>query len=774
MNQTNLAQYCQDPKAKSGTSLLDQNLEDQAPRSPPRKRQRIPSACEPCRRRKTRCDGNRPVCSLCLRRGSSQQLCMYRKDPTIDRRDLLEANWSAPPQPRTYSDDTTAQLSSNSRKRDAYTTSAVGSSPPKPSDAIRVASYLNGRTPSPPNEFYGSSTTAKLMHQARGIVDSTPRTSMDAEHLDHLVLPTRDLADMLLGIYWSKLYPVAAIIYKPAFVAALEGLWKPKKELRNTLGGFDLGIGTFGVSDSRTTLFHCALNAIFAWTCQFACTMLPKEERESLAQTFFLRSKKLLSIHLLDHGSLAHVQTLLLFALCIPSTLFPSQCWNIIGLACRMAQGIGLHVESSPVQRARCELEVRRRVWCACMIMDTSWSMVLGRPTISSYRLISLPTTTDDDECFNMDGLSEDTQRPSHIIFLAESVKLYVTLGKVLSTVYKSGFMSANDTSVKEGKSESFNMIMSLDEEISNWEETMPSWLHWERGIHARDCLPEPQRLMLSKQSNLLRARYLSVRIALHRPTFVRFCRTLGPAVQTHLSTSQTSAGKTADVFRNFRSSMIIQSSAACIAAAVDLVSLSHESALKRADTSWWYATFYIINAATILIHTESCLPMRQYFNYSEAHDSWLLCCDALRLLAEAGHSVDNVLNGLYAMRQQLIQSQVPTTGSNTTQDQTPEIDAEEASSTIRVSGPSQLLQQSLNLPTTQEPSVSDFPAVVGIENTSGSMNQPFIDFMMQDMNPTPFGLFDESWLVLQNGDGSLGFDAPTQVFVGLEQPSLW
>jgi hypothetical protein len=134
--------------------------------------------------------------------------------------------------------------------------------------------------------------------------------------------------------------------------------------------------------------------------------------------------------------------------------------------------------------------------------------MVLGRPTISSYQLtIPLPTTTDDDECFNIDDLPKDTQRPSHIIFLAESVKLYVTLGKVLSIVYKSGLMSANDTSIKEGKSESFNMIMSLDEEISNWEETMPSWLHWERGIHARDSLPEPQRLLLSKQSNLLHAR---------------------------------------------------------------------------------------------------------------------------------------------------------------------------------------------------------------------------------------------------------------------------
>lgn len=308
---------------------------------------------------------------------------------------LIRRNRGAPAQPiRNYLDDKTAQLPSNSRRRDAYTTSAVGSSPPKPSDEIRVASYLYGRTPSPPNEFYGSSTTAKLMHQVRGNIDSTlgtskhtlgsiggpppgvdrpieTGTSMDAEHLEHLVLPTRDLADMLLDIYWCKLYPVAPIICKPAFVAALEGLWKPKKELRNTLGDFDLGIGTFGLSDSRTTLFHCALNAVFAWTCQFARTMFPQEERESLAQTFFLRSKKLLSVHLLDHGSLAHVQTILLFALCIPSTLFPSQCWNIIGLACRMAQGIGLHIEKSPVQRARCELEVRRRVWCASMIMDT-------------------------------------------------------------------------------------------------------------------------------------------------------------------------------------------------------------------------------------------------------------------------------------------------------------------------------------------------------------------------------------------------------------------
>jgi Fungal specific transcription factor domain len=261
-----------------------------------------------------------------------------------------------------------------------------------------MTSYLDGRRVSPPSEFYGSSSTAKLLHQANGSLDRSPgelkRTpgsmggpspgvdlskgnscisaSMESEHLENLALPTRDLADMLLDVYWSKVHPFAPMVYKPAFAAALEGLWKPRKELHNSLGDADLGLGSYGVADSRTTLFHCALNAIFAWSCYNATPALAREERESLAQRFFLRSKKLLGIHILDHGSVAHVQTLLLVAQCLQnSSLFPTQSWNMLGLACRIGQGIGLHVEKAPVQRSRRELEVRRRVWYACQIMDT-------------------------------------------------------------------------------------------------------------------------------------------------------------------------------------------------------------------------------------------------------------------------------------------------------------------------------------------------------------------------------------------------------------------
>lgn len=134
--------------------------------------------------------------------------------------------------------------------------------------------------------------------------------------------------------------------------------------------------------------------------------------------------------------------------------------------------------------------------------------MVLGRPTISSYQLtIPLPTSTDDDELLDIQSVPEKSPPPSHINFMAEIAKLYVTLGKILSNIYKPAPVGAKLNSGQDGNSESLNIIVSLDEEISNLEDNMPPWLHWERGVDTRDYLPGSQRLLLFKQSSLLHAR---------------------------------------------------------------------------------------------------------------------------------------------------------------------------------------------------------------------------------------------------------------------------
>ncbi|QKX55854.1 uncharacterized protein TRUGW13939_02953 [Talaromyces rugulosus] len=50
---------------------------------PPAKRQRVGRACDPCRKRKSKCDGNRPCCLMCQ---SAGRICLY--DDAIRRRGL--------------------------------------------------------------------------------------------------------------------------------------------------------------------------------------------------------------------------------------------------------------------------------------------------------------------------------------------------------------------------------------------------------------------------------------------------------------------------------------------------------------------------------------------------------------------------------------------------------------------------------------------------------------------------------------------------------------
>lgn len=44
------------------------------------RRRKIPLACEPCRERKSRCDGGKPICISCQRRGLSLDQCIYTTD----------------------------------------------------------------------------------------------------------------------------------------------------------------------------------------------------------------------------------------------------------------------------------------------------------------------------------------------------------------------------------------------------------------------------------------------------------------------------------------------------------------------------------------------------------------------------------------------------------------------------------------------------------------------------------------------------------------------
>jgi hypothetical protein len=186
--------------------------------------------------------------------------------------------------------------------------------------------------------------------------------------LDCFALPSRSISDYLLDNYWTRAYPLYPFLHRPTFEAAYAMLWNPSARNDHLAQESDAGLGNGVNAGPSTQSFYCALNMMLALGSQFADISV--SQRNELTTMFEKRSKNLLIIDMMDRGNLAVVQTLLLTGQYLQSTFNPQRCWNCIGVACRIAQALGLHVEEFPQKKGMLGLEMRRRVWYSCVLLD--------------------------------------------------------------------------------------------------------------------------------------------------------------------------------------------------------------------------------------------------------------------------------------------------------------------------------------------------------------------------------------------------------------------
>lgn len=221
--------------------------------------------------------------------------------------------------------------------------------------------------------YYGQSSAVTFMRQVRKMVEAkigtsvTPsmngslpnelfgstksNTSFVLSVAEDYVLPPRKTADYLLEIYWNYVHAFYPFLHKPSFMQMYKCLWS-------------------GEESASGPRFYCILNTVFALGCQLNGLIAP-ESREACSVVFFNRAKILLQFDIFEEGSLELVQALLLMSQYLQSTNSPSRCWIVVGLAIRIAQGLGLHQDeiiiTMPSQRDR---EMARRVWHGCIFMD--------------------------------------------------------------------------------------------------------------------------------------------------------------------------------------------------------------------------------------------------------------------------------------------------------------------------------------------------------------------------------------------------------------------
>ncbi|KEQ71327.1 hypothetical protein M436DRAFT_51211 [Aureobasidium namibiae CBS 147.97] len=176
------------------------------------------------------------------------------------------------------------------------------------------------------------------------------------------VLPRRRVADDLVSQYWSFVHPLFPVLHEPTFMAAYEKSW-----ISQPSGS---AIADERCREFEEALFFSTLNVIFALGTRFSDSV-PGPEKRDMAKEYYNRSRQIFTFDLLDCTSLPVLQMLLLQGIYLQSTTKVSRCWNVIGVATRMAQSLGLHLEQTyQRQKTIYAREMGKRLWHSCLILD--------------------------------------------------------------------------------------------------------------------------------------------------------------------------------------------------------------------------------------------------------------------------------------------------------------------------------------------------------------------------------------------------------------------
>ncbi|MBE7182101.1 MAG: fungal specific transcription factor domain-containing protein [Terriglobus roseus] len=173
--------------------------------------------------------------------------------------------------------------------------------------------------------------------------------------------PQRYLGDHLVDCFIELCYPQYPFIHGPTFKRRYESMWTSRER--------------------QTDAWIAMVNSVFALGCQYSPNISPE-----LGGEFFKKVTFLINFEGLGECTLESLQALILMSLYLQCSANLNHSWNVIGLAVRQAQSLGLHLQKT-YQRSGTPLvrEVQKRVWTASYVLDSASAMMLGRPPMISH-----------------------------------------------------------------------------------------------------------------------------------------------------------------------------------------------------------------------------------------------------------------------------------------------------------------------------------------------------------------------------------------------------
>lgn len=404
---------------------------------------------------------------------------------------------------------------------------------------------------------------------------------VDEEMMDSPVDLSKEDAARLVNVYFNLDYVSLPILDLQDFRAAYEAA---------SVAG-----------DSTTPIaFYAILNTIFALACLRVDGM--GDER---ARYFFKEGQRLAD--LFDQSKSIDLLRLYLLQVQYLNAIGDLHtAWSLIGSTIRLAQSLRLPFDAKQHGHSRKGRETCRRVWHGAIIMERILALRLGiAPQTPDPLRVPLPTHLDTDYVDVISGAQPSAQgeRSSIIEFFTACARLYRLVDDVMAWEEEAR-VRPHGCAMKKLLSLDFTRFLKADSLLHDWNQSLPSSLR-SSGLHGTE-----EESIVVRQRNILRARYLYLRLRLNRPLV-----TLGLVLTAGCKCK--SDGQPHIVERRLTPdspialSLVHGASIKCVRAALELTELIrvHEAGLLRLDTPhdafnppYWESVDYLYVCGTVIL----------------------------------------------------------------------------------------------------------------------------------------------------------------------------
>ncbi|KAI9485171.1 MAG: fungal-specific transcription factor domain-containing protein [Benjaminiella poitrasii] len=280
---------------------------------------------------------------------------------------------------------------------------------------------------------------------------------------------TEEFIDYLIHMYFTRIHNYCPIINKVQF---LEQYYyhlpsTPDKYLLYTIAY--IGITIFKTDISQAKLFS-----------------FTNEQLKEIESVLKAKSHKLLGI-VYKRSMISTVQALMILSMFNSHSKNDDEDtshWFMTGMAIRMAQDLGLHRDCSRWNIPECEIELRKRIWYGCYLMDRLVAAELGRPISIidhefevelpspfelNYATLPIPPAKINESTPILIMEAEEALR-QHIPIYSAFIHL-VTLAQIMGQV----LVGLHSTRAKnQDRNNNFELVNVLERNLANWKLSLP------------------------------------------------------------------------------------------------------------------------------------------------------------------------------------------------------------------------------------------------------------------------------------------------------------